>query len=304
MAKLTRIASTPRKQSASLCIAYLAERQWGVISRTQALGCGLSNTGIWRWMKEGRLHRLHPGIYMVGHRRLGIQGRLVAALLHAGNGAALSHTTAAWWWGLLAAVPRRLHVSAPGRTRSFRELCVHHPRRVDAVRHRGFPVTTVARTLLDISATLSFGDLRRALAEADHRRFLDPGAVREVIGHGRPGSGSLRRALASHNPRLAKTLSVLEERFLALCETADIPQPEVNARVGGLMVDALWQDERVIAELDGHASHRTVAAIERDRDRELILRATGYRVLRYTWQQVTARPELVVVDLRRELGIL
>jgi hypothetical protein len=111
----------------------------------------------------------------------------------------------------------------------------------------------------------------------------------------------LRSALASHRPELARTLSVLEERFQFLCEAQGIPPPEVNAKVHGLMVDALWRDHRVIVELDGHAAHGTRAAIERDRGRELELRNAGYIVLRYTWQQITRQPELVAADLRRAL---
>jgi very-short-patch-repair endonuclease len=110
-------------------------------------------------------------------------------------------------------------------------------------------------------------------------------------------------ALARHRPELARTLSVLEERFLALCEQrGDIPIPEVNVRLCGLMVDALWRRERLIVELDGRSGHSTVAAMERDRGRELTLRSAGYSVLRYTWQQVTQQPERVAADLRAALA--
>jgi very-short-patch-repair endonuclease len=165
-------------------------------------------------------------------------------------------------------------------------------------------VTTVERTLLDLAAVLAFPELRRAVAEADYRRLLDVKAIHRCLGRGRPGSADLRRALECHLPRLAETLSVLEERFLALCESSRLPMPKVNAKVDGLMVDALWRDQRVIVELDGHRSHATPTAIERDRHRELALRASGYRVLRYTWQQVTSQPGLVARDLRRALGII
>jgi len=109
-------------------------------------------------------------------------------------------------------------------------------------------------------------------------------------------------ALARHRPELARTLSVLEERFLALCERGDMPIPEVNVRMCGLMVDALWRRERLIVELDGHAGHSTVAAMERDRGRELTLRGAGYLVLRYTWRQVTQQPERVAAELRAALA--
>jgi hypothetical protein len=164
--------------------------------------------------------------------------------------------------------------------------------------HRGLPVSPPAQTLLELAAVLSFDDLRRGMAEADHRGLLDPPAVIAGCGQGRPGSSSLRRALAAHLPELAETLSPLEERFLLLCEANAIPLPEVNPTVAGLQVDALWRKERIIVELDGHKSHARPAAVERDRERELALRTSGYAVVRYTWQQVTQCPTVVVADLR------
>jgi hypothetical protein len=117
------------------------------------------------------------------------------------------------------------------------------------------PLTTVARTLLDIAPAVPFDELRRALAEAEYRNLLDPEAVPALIKRGQPGSAALGLALDRHLPRLAKTRSVLEERFLGLCEAQDIPLPEVNVKVCGLMVDCLWRVRRVIVELDGKPGH-------------------------------------------------
>lgn len=116
-----------------------------------------------------------------------------------------------------------------------------------------------------------------------------------------PGSGALRDVLAEHRPELALTRSELEERFVALCERENIPLPEVNASVCGLLVDAVWEKQKVVVELDGHAAHATPAAVERDRRREVRLRAAGYVVLRYTWQQIVREPDVVVGDLRTAL---
>lgn len=107
-----------RPELASVQLAALAQRQGGVVSRSQLESCGLLSSGISRWVRQGRLHRVHRGVYAVGHRAFGIEGRLHAALLHAGNGAALSHTTAARWWRLSDAEPQVIHVSAPGRRSS------------------------------------------------------------------------------------------------------------------------------------------------------------------------------------------
>jgi hypothetical protein len=142
------------------------------------------------------------------------------------------------------------------------------------------PGTTVARTLLDLAATLPFADVRRARAEADHRRLLRPQEVERVLGRGRPGSAALRGAVERHLPALAETLSALEERFLILCESSGMTPPEVNVTLAGLKVDALWRGQRVIVELDGHEAHSYPAAAERDRRRDLILRGAGYKIRR------------------------
>jgi very-short-patch-repair endonuclease len=123
-----------------------------------------------------------------------------------------------------------------------------------------------------------------------------------VLGRGRPGSAALRAALECHRPQLARTRSRLEERFLHVCERHSLTQPAVNVWVAGWLVDAVWFEQRVVVELDGRTAHSTPRAIENDHRRDLELRAAGYRILRYTWRQVTETPELVVADLRAALG--
>ncbi|MEK6327412.1 MAG: type IV toxin-antitoxin system AbiEi family antitoxin domain-containing protein [Actinomycetota bacterium] len=301
MAELRPTGTGARNQKASVRVGRCAGRQRGVISWGQLVRCGLGKATIGRWVAAGRLHRVHPGVYAVGHRALSTEGGLMAALLYAGPGAALSHMTAAWWWGLLRDLPAQLHLSVAGRRRSLPRVRVHNSRSADRVFHRGLPVATVPRTLLDIAPHVPFATLRRTLAEAEYQRVLDLDAVAATLGRGHRGSAALRRALTQHSPRLAQTLSVLEERFLALCEHSGIPLPEVNPKVAGLMVDALWRRQRVIVELDGHVAHAGAPAIERDRGRDLKLRAAGFVVLRYTWQQVTREPQAVVADLRAAL---
>ncbi len=255
-----------------------------------------------RWLQDGHLHRLYPGVYAVGHRALSIEGRLAAALFHAGPGAMLSHATAAWWWGLWDAAPSRIHVSAPGRRRSVPGLAVHGRRRLERVWHSRLPVTTVAQTLLDLATDATPPVLRRALAEAEYRRLVTLDAVAAVARRGVAGSAVLNIALTRHCPELALTRSRLEERFLALCEAEAIPFPQVNATVCGLEVDALWEQQRTVVELDGGTAHGTPAAVERDRRRELRLRAAGYVVLRYSRGQVTTQPKAVAADLQKTLA--
>ena len=313
MPELSRFPTTPRSSDATVRVVALAERQGGVVGRWQLEQCGLVPGAITRWLETGRLHRIHPRVYAVGHRSITGRGQLIAALLYAlphpaslepAPLVALSHLSAASWWGLTEDRGSPVEISARGRAGSIPGVRVHHPRRLDAVRHDGLPVTTIARTLLDVAPHLPFSRLRRMVAEADYQRRLNLAALGAQLGRGRHGSAVLRRALALHTPRLARTLSALEERFLAMCEDHQVPLPEVNVTVAGLLVDALWRRERVVVELDGARAHATAAAMQRDRDRDLALRAAGYEVRRYTWQQVIEQPEAVVADLRRALAII
>jgi hypothetical protein len=227
---------------------------------------------------------------------------MVAALLYAGQGAVLSHATAAWWWGLLEHEPKTIELSSPRRVRRAAGVVVHRRRYLEATRHRRFPITALSQTFLDLAATQPFGTVREALAQADYRNLLEVGRVADVAGRGKPGSAKLRDALKRHEPRLVNTRSELERAFFTLCEGAGLPLPELNVRLAGWMVDALWPEQRVVVELDGHQNHRSPAQIERDRRKDLELRAAGFIVLRYTWTQVIQQPGLVIADLRAALG--
>ena len=119
---------------------------------------------------------------------------------------------------------------------------------------------------------------------------------------GQPGAKALRAACLRSLPELAEAESELERRFLLLVEDAGIEIPEVQVWIEGYRVDNLWRRERLIVELDGHATHANARVNEEDRRRELILRRAGYRVVRYTWHQVTSRGAQVIDDLTRELA--
>jgi very-short-patch-repair endonuclease len=155
--------------------------------------------------------------------------------------------------------------------------------------------------MLDIAGVVRLSQLRRALAEAEYLRLVTLDEVEAALGRGRPGSAALRAALACHRPELARTKSLLEEKFLLLCERHSLTPPDVNISIAGWLVDAVWFDEQVAVELDGHAAHDTPTAFERDHRRDLDLRAAGYTVLRYTWTQVTEQPGLVASDLLSHL---
>jgi predicted transcriptional regulator of viral defense system len=260
----------------------LAERQWGVVSHNQLVELGAGRTGIARWIDDGRLHRVHPGVYAVGHPGLGLEGKMAAALFYAGPGAALSHVTAGWWLGVLKTTPRRLHVCAPSRRRSLNDVRVHARRTHDRIRHKRLPVTPPPQTLLDIAGMLRFTDLRRALAEAEYLRLVTLEEVAEVLGRGKPGSAALRLAIECHRPELARAKSLMEERFVLLCERYCLIPPAINVWIGRWQVDAVWFEHKVAVELDSRLAHDIPSRLEEDHQRDLELRAVGYVVLRYT----------------------
>lgn len=225
----------------------------------------------------------------------------MAALFYAGPGAALSHVTAGWWLGLVKAAPQRMHVVAPRRCLSLPGVRVHHRDHRERILHKRLPVTPPAQTLLDIASVARFIELRRALAEAEYLRLVTLGEVEAVLGRGRPGSAALRTALDCHRPQLARTKGRFEEKFILLCERHSLTPPHVNVRVAGWQVDVVWFEQRVVVELDSRLAHDMPSRLESDHRRDLALRAADYTVLRYTWQQVTGTPELVVADLRRRI---
>jgi hypothetical protein len=164
------------------------------------------------------------------------------------------------------------------------------------------PVTTVSQTLLDVAAIEPLDTVRYMLAEADYHRLIDFGAIDQILGRGKPGSGTLRQAIEIHNPDLARTNSPVEREFLALCEQSDIPRPLVIVRVCGFKVDCYWPPHRLVVELDGGKGHGTERQVVRDHGRDLTLRGAGIAVRRYARRQIRQRRKLVVADLRAALG--
>jgi predicted transcriptional regulator of viral defense system len=283
-------------------VVRIAASQWGVIHHWQLVACGADDAMIARWTADGRLHRLHRGVYAVGHPAIPIEGRLVAALFFAGNGATLSHGAAAWWWGLVEEPPRVVDVSVLGRRRSTEGIVIHSRRGLQRTWERRLPVATVPQTLLDLAPTTPFDELRQLLAETEYRWPQRLPEVQAILRRGSTGSARLRAALARRLPQLARCRSELERRFVLLCDARGITLPEVNVRYRGFTIDAMWRRERVAVELDGLDGHRTPAQLESDHQRDLVLRAGGFVILRYTWNQVTRQAALVEADLRAALA--
>lgn len=285
------------RQDATVRLGEIAARQWGRVSWAQITALGVDDAVIPRWRRQGYLHRRLPGVYAVGHRAPSLEADLAAALLYAGPGAMLSHGTAAWWLGLIDAPPSTIHVSTPRRCRSLPGIRLHQRRRCERSWDKGMPVTSVAQTLLDYASDASLNLVRKALANAEYHGLLDLDELQTAAGRGRPGSAKLRTALARHQPRLAHTRSPVEVTFLELCESRGLPLPEVNVRVAGWTVDFLWRQEGVVVEVDPYGNHHTPAQVDRDRRKDLALRATGLVVNRYSRTQVEQTGDAIASDV-------
>jgi very-short-patch-repair endonuclease len=240
-------------------------------------------------------------VYAEGHPRLTLQGRFLAAVVACGDRAVLSHRSAAALWGVLPEGGPRIDVTVPSTSgRSRRGAMIVHRSPLGAhevTRKDGIPVTTPARTVLDLAAVVSRRELERAIDEAAYLR-LDLSGLEPR--RGRRGGAAIARVLDEHRAGATRTRSELEERVLALCRRAGLPAPEVNASVEGFTVDFAWRAQQLIVETDGWQAHGTRAAFERDRRRDARLTAAGWRVLRLTWRRLRDEPG----EVGRELGLL
>jgi predicted transcriptional regulator of viral defense system len=285
-------------------IARLAQRQYGVIATRQLAALGLSRGAVAARAAAGRLHRIHRGVYAVGHPVLPRYGRWMAAVLTAGPGAALSHASAAALWEIRASAASKTDVSV--RRASGREkrpgVRVHRAaalRSDETTTHHEIPVTTPARTLLDLASSLPRRALERALDEAEILELFDLRALRKVIDahRGQRGAHVLAAALEEHDPGTTLTKSELEELMLTLCDDYGLERPQVNETLAGLEVDFLFAAQALVVEADSWRFHRTRKAFERDRQRDAILTRAGYRTIRVTHRQMTRRPTEVVAAI-------
>jgi hypothetical protein len=284
-------------------IAWLAGRQHGVVSRGQLLVVGFKQTAIDRRVAAGRLHRVHRGVYAVGHRVLGPRGRWMAAVLACGEGAALSHRSAGALWEIRFSSSGFIDVSVPragGRRRPG--LRIHRAtglRREEVTTKDGIPVTTPARTVLDLAAVLDERPLQQLLDRTELLELTDYptlGAIaRAHPGH--HGVPELRHALQTHDAGTTLTKSELEERFLALCRDHGLPTPLVNTWPSGKEVDFHFPGHGLIVETDSWTHHRSREAFESDRARDALHARAGYRTLRFTHRQLVDEPATVAATV-------
>jgi very-short-patch-repair endonuclease len=267
-------------------IARIAARQHGVVTTAQLNDAGIDKDGIARRLRAGHLHRLHRGVYAVGHTKLTFEGRCVAAVLALGDGATVSHRSAAALWRMLPPHDGAIEITVPGNGGRDKRKGIKVRRSSTLIagfrtRRNGIAVTRPKRTLRDLHRTSPQPVFRRAI-----RRALDLHLI---------SSNDLK-----HEEEL--TRSELERSFRSICRRHSLPHPEVNARAGPYEVDFLWREQRVIVETDSWRHHGDRSAFERDRARDAHLQSLGFRVLRFTHRQLKTDRSAVIAALRGLLG--
>ena len=279
-------------------VAHIAGRQHGIVTAEQLREAGIDKSAISRRAKAGRLHRVHRSVYAVGHRALSHRGRWIAAVLACGDGAVLSHSSAAALWGLLRPFDGSIHVSVPITSGRMSRPGIHLHRcpslaelspspsssairggrggQLVTVRHR-IPVTTIQRTIDDLEGNVPPYLLRRAKRQAELMRVRLRGAEGK------------------------RSRSDLEEDFLALCRRHRLPPPETNVKIGRWEVDFVWRDQRLVVETDSFLYHRGSVSFHNDHARDLDLRQRGFTVLRFSERQLEEEPARVAADVARAL---
>jgi very-short-patch-repair endonuclease len=311
-------------------IARVAERQHGVVSIGQLRAVGISEDVVFGRMRAGRLHRIHRGVYAVGHSALSREARWMAAVLACGGktthssgqvqravpagrqapeggepegenrrtilahwGAALSHRSAAVLWGMLPSADGPVDVSVPGYG--------------GRAKRRGIRLHR-SQTLLSAAVTLRTGipvttpartiaDLRRTVSAHGKQGLISPRELRRAI-----RQANVLGLPVGDEEKRDRTRSDLERDFLRLCRRHRLPAPEVNVRIGRHLVDFLWRDRMLVVETDGYRYHRGRAAFEDDRTGDLSLRAMGYDVLRLADRQLTEEPAQIAQVLEARLA--
>jgi len=287
-----------------IAIARIASRQYGNATRQQLIDAGLHASAIGRRKKKGLLIPQFRGVYRVGHTAPSTEAKYMAAVLAAGEGAAISGCAAAHLMRLLKGTPpppevvsRTEREIAGVETRQIRDL-----RRNETWIYQGIPCTTVARTLVDLAAVLPEDALAKAVHEATVRYRTRPEQVEAILAR-RPrskGAAKLRRILRGDT---RVSLSKLERRFLVLLSENGLELPETNTRIGNLYVDCRWPTRKLTIELDGYRYHATRHAWERDRKREREARRRGDDFRRFTWSDVFEHPGELLQELRPILAL-
>jgi very-short-patch-repair endonuclease len=295
-----------RRRDTDATIAAIAAKQHGVVARRQLVEAGITEGSIERRVWLDQLHAIHRGVYRVGPLPLP-RSREMAAVLVGGDTARLSHRSA----GLAQCIFDRqpdgiIDITAARNRRVPAWIRLHRVSLLpqdEVTSLDGIPITTPARTLLDLAATVAPADVEQALIEVVRRRLTDAARIRELLErYPRRRGASLLRELLARLENASLTRSEAERLLRSIVRQAEVRMPRWNVIVEGYQVDAIWPDERVIVEVDGFVVHSSRTAFERDRRRDAHFAAAGFVVIRFTWHQLRHRPMAVAARLAATLA--
>ena len=276
-----------------------------MVTRDELLAAGLSRSQIDRLVASKGLIPEYDGVYRVGHRAPNLECSYLAAVLACGEGALLSGRAAVHLFGLIKGPAPKPEVTTTTQRRPP-GVRVHRARRIDrrdAMTWEGIPITTVARTVVDMAAHSTPDEVAVIFHEAAVRYRVKPHHVEAVLKR-RPnakGAKALRRVINGDERVL---LSELERGFIALLTRAQLPLPKTNIPRHGHWVDCRWPEYNLTVELDTYRYHGTRRAWEQDQKRERKARARGDEYRRYVWGDVFEEPEATVSELRQLLSTL
>ncbi|MCB0864709.1 MAG: type IV toxin-antitoxin system AbiEi family antitoxin domain-containing protein [Solirubrobacterales bacterium] len=290
-------------------IAGIAGAQHGVISLRQLIELGLSRRAVSHRVEAGRLHRVHRGVFAVGHRLLTPSGWRMAAVLACGPGAVLSHRAAGAEWAMLRWSGRdEVLVPSPRRARSGLIVRSANLPPDEVTVENDIPITTPVRTLLDLASVLAPDQLLKAVNEVHEQRRLWGAISLEAMierHRGERGVRRLRSMLAEAGYGIPQR--ELEEAFSRFVAERCLPRPELQGvvRVDGRYFkgDAVWRSQRLIVELHSAGHHGTAPKITRDATRDRLLLIAGWTVVHVTWAQLHDPREVRALerDLRKLL---
>jgi very-short-patch-repair endonuclease len=287
-------------------VGGFADRQHGVVGREQLLAAGVGRGVIVRGVEAGRLRPVFRGVYAVGHVALRREGWWMAALLACGEGAALSHRTAATIWGLVTGPTLPIDVTTSrDHGRKHRQITIHRMllAPLDALVRDNLRVTTPSRTIVDLAASLEGRALRNAVERAQDLRRFDPNDIHTTLARAprRPGTRRLHDLITVLAPDEDNARSHLERLFLRLTRRARLPKPTTNHDIAGRRCDFAWPVERLVVETDGYRYHSSPTAKRRDHRRDRQLTALGWRPVRFTYEEVAFEPSMVGEELAQLL---
>ena len=289
-------------------IAQIAAAQRGRIATRQLTAAGVGSNAVTHRVRTGRLFRIHRGVLAVGHPGPVALGRQTAALLAVGGDAALTGLSAAMVWEMVTdeTDDGAVHIiSSLDRRLAHIGVKVHRSsllKPTDIRIHRGLPVLSPARALLDLAEQTTVRRTELAVDRGLVARLLTRADVWDVIERAPTRHGAkVLREFTDPRPTTV-TRSEAEERVLQLIRDADLPAPELNARLHGFEVDFYWPTQRFVVEVDGYRYHSAGRAFEHDRRKDAVLQAAGIATMRITWRQTTGQPLAVVARLAQALG--